>query len=113
MIERKTYPKWAFSENEKEKAQINREIYKELCSKYRISDYPTAYNAAEKKAFAYQFPDDYDIILDRTPGFHHSTYAVVKNNTNLSRDEIALICDKGNLCFGYSMKGSQYYIFED
>ena len=36
MIERKIYNGYAFSENEREKAQINREIYDELKTKYRI-----------------------------------------------------------------------------
>ena len=58
-------------------------------------------------------PDDYDIVLDRTPGYNHSTYSVIKNNTELSQLELALICDDGNLCFGYTMQGSQFYIFED
>lgn len=30
MIEKKVYNGWAFTENEKEKGKINREIYKEL-----------------------------------------------------------------------------------
>lgn len=58
-------------------------------------------------------PDDYDIVLKRTAGYNHSTYAVIKNNTNLSQLELALICDDGNLCFGYTMEGSLFYIFED
>ena len=93
-IEKKIYSSWAFKENESEKAHCNREIYKELCEKYKISD-------------------DYDIILDRTPGYNHSTYSVIKNNTELSQLELALICDDGNLFFGYTMQGSQFYIFED
>lgn len=83
------------------KAHCNREIYKELCEKYKISRYKV------------ENPDDYDIVLDRTPGYNHSTYSVIKNNTELSQLELALICDDGNLCFGYTMQGSQFYIFED
>ena len=79
-LEKKIYREWAFTGNESEKASINREIYKELCEKYKIN---------------------------------HSTYAVIKNNTNLSQLELALICDDGNLCFGYTMEGSLFYIFED
>ena len=33
MIEKKVYNGWAFTENEKEKGKINREIYKELKEK--------------------------------------------------------------------------------
>ena len=100
-IEKKVYPSWAFSENEKEKCDINHEIYKELCEKYKVSRYKV------------ENLDDYDIVLDRTAGYNHSTYSVIKNNTQLSQDELALICDSGNLCFGYIMQGSAFYIFED
>lgn len=100
-IEKKIYSSLAFKENESEKAHCNREIYKELCEKYKISRYKV------------ENSDDYDIVLDRTPGYNHSTYSVIKNNTELSQLELALICDDGNLCFGYIMQGSQFYIFED
>lgn len=100
-VEKKIYSEWAFKENEKEKGRINREIYKELCEKYRISRYEV------------EDPDNYDIVLKRTAGYHHSTYSVIKNTTELSQLELALICDGGNLCFGYTMEGSQFYIFED
>lgn len=78
-IEKKIYSSWAFKENESEKAHCNREIYKELCEKYKISRYKV------------ENPDDYDIVLDRTPGYNHSTYSVIKNNTELSQLELALI----------------------
>jgi tRNA U54 and U55 pseudouridine synthase Pus10 len=74
-LEKKIYREWAFTGNESEKASINREIYKELCEKYKISRYEV------------ENPDDYDIVLKRTAGYNHSTYAVIKNNTNLSQLE--------------------------
>lgn len=100
-LQKKIYSSWAFTENEFEKGNINCEIYEELCKKYKISRCEV------------ENPDDYDIVLDRTPGYNHSTYRVIKNTTNLSQLELALICDSGNLCFGYRMKGSLFYIFED
>lgn len=74
-IEKKIYSSWAFKENESEKAHCNREIYKELCEKYKISRYKV------------ENPDDYDIVLDRTPGYNHSTYSVIKNNTETPRED--------------------------
>ena len=100
-LQKKIYSSWAFTENESGKASINREIYKKICEKYKISRYEV------------ENPEDYDIVLKRTAGYNHSTYSVIKNDTNLSQLEIALICDNGNLCFGYTMKGSQFYVFED
>ncbi len=35
-LEKKIYREWAFTGNESEKASINREIYKELCEKYKM-----------------------------------------------------------------------------
>ena len=78
-LEKKIYREWAFTGNESEKASINREIYKELCEKYKISKYEV------------ENPDDYDIVLKRTAGYNHSTYAVIKNNTNLSQLELAMM----------------------
>lgn len=100
-IEKKVYSSWAFTKDEMEKRDTNRSIYNELCEKYKISRYLV------------DNIDDYDIVLRRTPGYNHSTYQVVKNTTDLTKDELALVCDDGNLCFGYTMKGSQFYIFED
>lgn len=111
-MERKVYPSWAFKENEREKAKINMDIYKELCEKYKICKNPYKYSK-ETGSLEEVNIDDYDIVLKRTAGYNHSTYAVLKNNTDLSGDEMALICDNGNLCFGYTMQGKDYYIFED
>lgn len=55
----------------------------------------------------------YDIVIGRKPGYHHALYTIYKNAPELSRDELALVCDCGNLCFGYTMEGGQFYVFED
>ena len=100
-IEKKVYSSWAFTKDEMEKGATNKAIYNELCEKYKISRYPV------------DNVDDYDIVLSRTAGYNHSTYEVIKNTTNLTQSELALICDDGNLCFGYTMEGSRFYVFED
>lgn len=106
MIEKKVYSGWAFSENEDEKAKINMQIYKWICNKYRIS----------RSSYKCNF-DDYDLVFDRIPGYNHSEYHIKKNVTCLTQDELALVCDEGNLCFGYDKfnthNGKFFYIFED
>lgn len=102
----KVYVKWAFTENESEKRKTNAETYESICNKWRISK---RYNFDLRKINE----DDFDLIIRRTAGYFHSTYRIIKNETDLSRDEIALVCDDGNLCFGYTMKGKDYYVFED
>lgn len=100
-MEEKVYVSWAFSENENEKMKINHKIYEDLNKKYKIS-----YNSKDNQ-------DEFDLIISRTPAHHHSLHRIIKNSTSLSRDELALVCDRGNLCFGYTMEGQQFYIFED
>lgn len=104
MIEKKIYDGWAFTENEREKAKMNREIYNELREKYRVTQY---FNSQKDNL------DDYDVALHRTSGYNHSTYEILKNEPNLSRLELALIADDGNLCFGFSNRQNGLYVFED
>lgn len=108
IVERKVYNGWAFSENEREKGNTNYQIYKELFSKYNIL--VTGNVAGVEEAIK----DVTDIIIERNSKYHRSEYHVIKNNTNLSDDEILLICDRGNLCFGGSKLSHNYYeVFED
>lgn len=100
-IEKRIYPAYAFTENEREKSIMNSTIYNELKEKYRISRYKV------------DNLDDYDIVLERKPDIYRSTYKVIKNSTQLSDLELALICDNGSLCFGYSGHGNEFYINED
>ena len=111
-IERKVYSSWAFKENESEMAKINHEIYKELKEKYRIAKSPRKYNPDTKQMEDVNF-DDYDIVLEGSPGYGHCLYTLHKNNTNLSNDELALICDDGNLCFGYMMQCGKIRVSTD
>lgn len=110
MIERKIYKSYAFTENESEKAKINREIYNELIGKYRIYYNTAKMQIADGTDCAFY---QYDIIIGRQAEYHHSLYKIYKNAPNLTEDELALLCDKGSLCFGYNMQGKLFYIFED
>lgn len=108
MIERKIYNSWAFTENEGAKGSINREIYEELKRKYKfISRYP---NQEVPKINE----EDYDLIYERTAGYAHAVYEIKKNNTDLTTEELLLIFDGGNLCFGGRKLGyNKYRVSED
>lgn len=108
MTKNKIYNKWAFTENEREKAESNRNAYNELKEKYKIlmiSEYrkPTEEELANN-----------DIVISRRACYKHGEYIVYKRPAELTDDEMALICDCGNLCFGYtSSQHCDYYVFED
>lgn len=105
-IERKIYNGYAFTENEREKAKINREIYKELEGKYKILG-------------RYVHPSDEeieenDIVYTRKAGYAHAEYRVWKCPDCITVNELLLIFDDGNLCFGgYHQSDNSYIINED
>ncbi|TRL32951.1 hypothetical protein [Staphylococcus hominis] len=109
-VERTVYNGWAFSENAKEKMKINSELYQEIKNKYSI------YRSDNRYAFVnndINF-DDYDLIIERVPKYKHAIYNIHKNDTELGYDEMLLVCDDGNLCFGgQKTKSNQYTVWED
>ena len=59
-------------------------------------------------------PDNYDVIVERVgSGYAHTKYRVLLNKPKLSNQDIAIICDKGNLCFGYRREGSLICVYTD
>ncbi len=109
-MERKIYSSWAFTKNESEKGKINREIYNELKQKYKVyrNDLKHCLHDGEDCDFA-----DFDVVIGRKPGYHHSVYYIHKNAPELSTAELALLCDQGNLCFGYMMEAGHIRVSED
>lgn len=112
-LERKAYPEYAFKENAGEKSRINQEIYEELKAKWRIASSSEIYNRETKKMESVNF-DDYDLVYERKAGYNHGEYTILKNETTMTDDELALVFDGGNLCFGYKKESNNFfYVFED
>lgn len=115
-MEIKVYSPWAFTENEREKSKINHEMNEQLKQKYRV--YRNGSQIYLEDGVDLNF-DDYDIIIGRKTCYHHGEYIVYKNMPKLTNDELALLCDDGNLCFGYTYDGEdfhgnkKFYVFED
>lgn len=108
MTENKIYSPWAFTENEKQKQQSNLAALKELKDKYTIKD------KWDYDKMSEQDQEAVDIVYGRVDwGYGHSLYEIYKNTPNLSKIELALICDGGNLCFGHSLLGSKIKIYID
>lgn len=110
MIEKKIYPSFAFTENEREKAQMNAEIHKELTDRYKVyrNDVKIDLKDGDDCNFS-----DYDVVIGRKAGYNHALYRIYKNEPKLTTPELALICDHGSLCFGYGIQGDLIRVFED
>lgn len=109
MIERKIYNDWAFTENEQEKGNINREIYKELQDKYKI----LKISAWKRREPSEEELKNNDIVYSRKACYKHGEYKIYKCPEEITFSELALICDNGNLCFGCSGNKSFINISED
>jgi len=104
-LERKVYDSWAFTENEQEKAKINKEIYDEICSKYKVLKVGPDAWGKNNEPFSIPSAADLannDIVYARRACYGRGEYRIYKSPDELSLDELALVCDHGNLCFGYA-----------
>ena len=108
-MEKKVYSSWAFTENEDEKMKINMEIYKELKEKYKI----LKVSDANHRIPTNEELEKNDIVFSRKACYAHGEYRIYKCPDELTLDELALICDGGNLCFGYSGNKNNLSVSED
>ena len=103
----KIYVGWAFTKDELDKRDSNRRIYDKLNEKYRIHRNDLQFNPEVNQ-------DDYDVIIGRKACYKHAEYNIIKNKPNLSTDELLLLCDNGNLCFGGRKDGQHILtVWED
>ncbi len=108
-MEIKIYESWAFTENEMEKFEINKEILKELKQKYKICKV----SDADHKEPTQEQLNDNDIVYSRKACYNKGDYKIYKCPDEVSVIEMALICDGGNLCFGYIGNKNHIEVFED
>jgi len=87
MLEKRIYSPWAYMGNENEKYKMNQEIYQEIKNKAEVNC--VGVTSRSKK------------------------YEVISNPHNLTPEELALICDSGNLCFGYRTEGRYIVVHTD
>lgn len=97
--------------------------YKELCEKYKIrhgtyglvpEEELKNMPLLEKPQAISKAAEEFDVVVE----YSHSSYAcmkyrVIRNAPNLGSKDLAIICDKGNLCFGYRMEGSMVVVYTD
>ena len=106
IMERKIYSSWAFSENEREKSNINNQIYNEdfksKVKQFWGKNKPT--DEELKEFVCYECAGN---------GYGHTKYKILSNPYKFSTLQLAFICDSGNLCFGYRTEGSLIVIHTD
>lgn len=89
---------YAFMPNAAQAATENAETYEQIKS---VCKFGTA-------------PDGtHTVIAHAGNNYARRTYRIISNPTNLDRAHIALFCDAGNLCFGYSASGDRLDIYTD
>lgn len=82
--------------------EINNKIYQELQPLFKsVSNY----NKEDS--------NKYVLYSDLGFGYANHSYRIHSNPYNLSDDEIALVLDGGNLCFGYRRNGDVFTIYID
>lgn len=100
-VERKIYNGWAYTTDDDAKRRINKELYEELKAKYKVA-YSAEINGDPIDA------DEYDIVFNKIEcSYTRYSLEILKNAPNLSCDELALLGDRGMLCFGYRMNGTR------
>lgn len=108
-MEKKIYESYAFTENESEKFKINYEIYEELKRKYKI----LKVSDIDHKIPTKEELEQNDIVYSRKACYAHGEYRIYKCPDEVTLNELALICDGGNLCFGYGGNKKFLSISED
>lgn len=99
------HSRWAFDSDSGDKYHENIEEYEMLKSSYKITRSATCWNYKTGKNEPIDM-DKYDVVVSSySQRYGISEYEVLKNAPGLSEKELALICDDGNLCFGYSVHG--------
>lgn len=82
--------------------------YKELTSTYKVLCLPSFPGYSMEKL------KDYDVAIQFVGvGYAHQKYRVIKNEPNLPTKDLAILCDNGNLCFGYRVEGGCICVYTD
>lgn len=93
---------WAFSDKQSP-GRDNYEYYIYLCKISGVYYQSNLDKMSEEELN--KLKAEKSVLVDRGSGYAHHKYRIVSNPHNLSKRELALVADSGNLCFGYRMEG--------
>lgn len=90
--------------------------YKELCEKYKIADTNKIWDSEIKRfrPFTDEELAQFDVIVTHVKSHYgRNEYEIIKNEPKLSSKDLAIICDKGNLAFGYTGDQNRLSVYID
>lgn len=87
-----------------EQREINNKIYNELYPMFKM---------IKNNDYSNDDLSKYVVFSDLGYSYVNHSYRIHSNPYNLSDDEIALVLDRGNLCFGYRRNGDIFTIYID
>lgn len=97
--------------------------YKELCETYKIrrgtyglisKEDTEGKTLKEVAAMLNEAIEQFDVVVERSGSVYAGAkYKVLRNAPGLSTKELAIICDQGNLCFGYRTEGGYIIVYTD
>lgn len=98
------YAPWAFQENEGEKRDANRRLYSQLMERLGIDRAQTAGRVVEGGGLAFE---------ELSPTYNEIHFRVTEKPDWMTWAEVALVCDYGNLCFGFHLRGNVIDVYTD
>lgn len=116
----KVYKDWAFDEDEFKKRDINRDSFKQLIEHYKVG-YGEENELSEYFVFDGEFLEtkhcefnELMVAFKRLAPTYNEIHAqVLVNKPKLSKDELLLLFDRGNLCFGGEALGCNLTVYTD
>lgn len=116
----KIYNGWAFEEDENKKRDINATIFIKLIDRCKVG-YGEDNGSAEYFVFNGEYLEtkeckfnELDVAFKHLPPTYDEIHAqVIVNKPRFNNDELLLLFDRGNLCFGGTDSNNVLTVFTD
>lgn len=98
------YAPWAFQENEGEKRDANRRLFGQLSERLGIDRTQAPWRAVGGGGLRFE---------ELAPTYAERHFRVTEKPDWMTWAEVALVCDHGNLCFGFHLRGNVIDVYTD